>query len=89
MFSGTPPHTIARAPSALRPMPGTDPTTDLLAALNKALQEGRISPEEYGKRAKVISAAKAQREEDRRASFNPRPPPSLPSPYGPSPPSPC
>lgn len=43
-----------------------DPTVEILAALNKALAEGRVTPEEYGKRAKMISAAKAQREEDRR-----------------------
>ena len=51
----------------LTAMPAVDPTVELLAALNKALSDGRITPEEYGRRAKMISTAKAQREEDRRA----------------------
>lgn len=46
-----------------------DPTVELLDALNKALSEGRITPEEYGKRAKMIASVKAQREEDRRTDM--------------------
>lgn len=54
------------AAAAAASVAAVDPTVELLTALNRALSEGRITPEEYGKRAKMVSAVKAQREEDRR-----------------------
>ena len=44
-----------------------DNTAELLAELNKALAENRVTLAEYSERTKNIANIRAQREQDRRA----------------------